>query len=115
MKKTLVALLITLSSNAFAYTGNTLFSDLRSSRVENRLSAIMYIGGVVAGFQAAESLYAQQIVPTICMPNSVTAEQLNDLVKNQLEINPETRHLLALHHIVYMLRQTFPCSKKQLP
>lgn len=112
MKKTLITLLIGLSSNAFAYTGNELLSDLSSSRPDTRLTAVIFVGVFVEGFQTAESFHKERVEPTICTPASVTRGQLADVVKNHLERLPETRHIQAAYHVIFATRGVFPCAKK---
>ena len=112
MKKTLITLLIGLAPNAFAYTGNELLSALRSSSPETRLSAIIYVGVFVEGFQTAENFYKGRVEPTICTPASVTRWQSADIVKNHLERSPETRHIEAAYHVILAMREVFPCAQK---
>ena len=108
MKKIVAALLLTPCIALAQYeTGNTLLSKLKNNDpsvgVVDRMFAAGYIMGV------ADSFYNV----TFCPPGATTVGQLNDVIKNFLEANPEVRHRPADLIVEVVLRNTFPCKTEK--
>jgi Rap1a immunity proteins len=104
MKKLILATCLTaLLSTAHAAfnNGNKLLSDLNSSDAGNRVYALGYILGVVDSYD--EELF--------CIPGSVNAGQLRDIVQQHLATNPKDRHLHAGALVAIALIKEFPCKK----
>lgn len=49
----------------------------------------------------------------VCAPQNVTAGQLNDIVKQQLETRPEMRHFHADVIVIGALALVWPCERKK--
>lgn len=104
MKKLIASLLfVPIMAHAEFFSGNDLLEKLQSADVLSRVQALGYIQGVADAAQNALS----------CVPNGVTAGQLNDMVKNYLQNVPANRNKSADSIIVYILRQTWPCANRQ--
>lgn len=82
--------------------GNKLLADMNSSGMR-QMSAIGYVMGV------ADTLTSV----TVCMPASVTAGQVYDMVKNHLEANPQTRHQTGDSLVSQVLTRVWPCRQQQ--
>ena len=106
MKKLILTTCLTalLSANAQATyfnDGNKLLSDMEENVNTSRMYALGYVAGVV------DSL--NQVV--FCMPNTVTAGQVNDMIRNYLRNTPAERHLPADVIISKAFGVAFPCKK----
>jgi hypothetical protein len=105
MKKILAALLLTpCMALAQFETGNSLLSKLKNNTPTVGVVDQMFAAGYIIGI--ADSFYGV----TFCPPNTVNVGQLNDVVKNFLEANPEVRHRPADIIVEVVLRNTFPCK-----
>jgi hypothetical protein len=101
MKKILATFLfLPVIANAEFFSGNQLLSDMQGSTVEKSV-ALGYVMGVADTLTNA----------TICPPSSVTAGQVQDLIKIYLEANPALRHFTADSLIRNKLESTWPCQR----
>lgn len=104
MKKLLVGLLmVPCMAQAEFETGNTLLADLQASGLVSRAVALGYIKGVADVYMHV----------TFCPPGAgsgITAGQVQDIVRNYLEINPAIRHKTAESIINDALKKTWPCA-----
>ena len=103
MRKLLATLLLVPAiAHAEFETGNSLLADIQSSSVGQRMHALGYIKGVADVYMHV----------TFCPPNGgagITAGQINDMVRNHLEMNPATRHKTAESLINGVLKSAWPC------
>lgn len=103
MRRLIVSLLfIPAMAHAEFETGNSLLADLQSSSIGQRMHALGFVKGVADVY----------VNVTFCPPNNsagITAGQLNDMVKNYLEINPAIRHRTAESIINDLFKRTWPC------
>ena len=106
MKKLIVVLCVALHATvarADFFDGNMLLKELRDVNSYGFFTSIGYIQGVV---DAHNSLF-------FCAPAGVTAGQVKDMVKNNLEANPQIRHFAAERIIRDQLKQVWPCANRQ--
>lgn len=101
MKKLLIIIILLLSTNCFAVTGNDLHVWLKSNNDYEKGSAHYFIIGVM---QSMESYRETEISiaksekrkPKLgyyaCLPKGITIGQLFDMVQKYLDDNPEKRH-----------------------
>ena len=47
-----------------------------------------------------------------CVPEAVTAGQLQDVVVQYLQLNPADRHLSAVGLVAHALSKAFPCHRQ---
>lgn len=93
------------------YTGNELLEDLRSQAPPRELNAHRYIQGVVdmevieRGGEKRRP-YSHKYA---CLPAEVTAGQVLDLVRLELEQNPAARHNGAVFFVLGALIKAYPC------
>ena len=90
------------SAQAEFMDGNKLLADMNGSGMR-QMAAIGYIMGVADALTSV----------TVCMPPTVTAGQVHDMVKNHLEANPQTRHLTGDSLISHVLTRVWPCRQQQ--
>lgn len=104
IKKVVLSLSIFLCAHAGAefLDGNRLLSDLKSADAFERGIAMGYILGIADRGRSV----------TNCMPSNVTAGQLQDMVKQHLELFPGARHYTGDVIVSYVLSQAWPCAKK---
>lgn len=96
-----IAALMCGTAHAEFFSGNELLRRMNSGDAYERGSAFGYILGTHdTGRNAAH-----------CSPEEVTAGQVRDMVKAHLDSNPETRHMSADSHIMYVLKKVWPCKK----
>lgn len=93
------------------YTGNEMLDDLRSRVPARELNAHRYIQGVVdmeVIERGAEKRrpYSHKYA---CVPADVTAGQVLDLVRIELEQNPASRHHGAVFFVLGGLLKAYPC------
>ena len=108
MKKLLVVLLLafpTLSSAeaVTAYiSGNELFSWIeKDSESWKKTISVGYIQGV------ADALSVQG---NLCLPKTVSVDQLKAIAKNHIKNNPSKRHYAAADTVGSLFITTFPCN-----
>lgn len=92
---------LAMTTPALGYSGNDLFSDLKSDSGEG-VFAYGYIIGttdILDLMGLYESCYK--------LPDGVTYEQKIDVVKNHLERNPQDRHLEAKVIIFFAMSDAF--------
>jgi len=93
-------LCVSLTAHAEFKTGNELLSDLNSPDTFLKGLSLGYIMGVAdLGYGVIH-----------CPPETVTAGQLRDMVRNYLTNTPAERHLSADTVINRVLRSTWPCK-----
>jgi len=95
---TALALAASLTANAGFVSGNDLHSILYEIG-DKQSAGIGYIAGI---FDASDH----------CAPKTVTLDQVVDMVKEMLRVNPEIRNLDASLLVGSMLIKTWPCKKK---
>lgn len=103
MKKRIIALALAAASPWCAaefYDGNDLLRLMRGNHSEQML-AMGYVVGVFDVHRGSA------VCPT--SPN-VTAGQANDVVRNHLERNPQTRHFTGDVVTVVALMAAWPCA-----
>lgn len=107
---TVIAAMATLgmASPAFAApeptTGNTLHGWCSNESL--KLGCLGYIMGAADGLS-----YANNEKRAYCLPASVTAGQVMDVVKRFMIEHPEERHRSAAEVVLIGLMMGFPCSK----
>ena len=97
----LTVALCATSAQAEFMDGNKLLADINGSGMR-QMAAIGYIMGVADALTSV----------TVCMPPTVTAGQLNDLMRNHLESNPQTRHFTGDSLISHVLTRVWPCQRR---
>lgn len=106
MKKLLAGLLfVPVISHAAFKTGNDLWMDMTSKDYFGLANSIGYITGVAD--TARGYLY--------CPPadgGGITAGQMQDMVKNYLQANPQIRNFNADLIVINVLKQAWPCANK---
>lgn len=102
MKKLLIALCFVTSAHAEFHDGNRLLADLKSTDAFERGIAMGYILGVADRGRGV----------TNCMPANVTAGQIQDMVRQHLELFPGGRHYTGDVIVSYVLSQAWPCPKR---
>lgn len=103
MKKALlIAMLYCGMAHAEFKDGNKLYEQINSGKDSDWFVVIGYIMGVADAGQGTVS----------CPPSTVTAGQLFDMVKQQLEKFPAGRHFSGDVIVNYTLSKTWPCAKK---
>lgn len=101
MKKLIaIAALLCGTAHAEFYTGNDLLKDFNGD-LAGKMLGIGYVMGVYDTTQGVVH----------CPPNNVTAGQVQDMVKAQLDARPDLRHLSADSHVTYVLKRAWPCKK----
>lgn len=100
--KRLLPLMLIASAHAEFYSGNKLLELMQGSHTE-QMAALGYVIGAADATRGVGH----------CIPSQVTAGQVNDMVKQQLENNPSLRHITADIHVVYALGKAWPCPKKE--
>lgn len=96
----LAAALAAPLAHAEFFDGNELLRRLQSATPTEHLVAIGYIAGVHDTTRGGSH----------CSPDAVTSGQLRDMVRAHLERNPQVRHLTADAHVVFVLREAWPCQ-----
>lgn len=97
----LTVALCATSAQAEFVDGNKLLADMNGSGMR-QMAAIGYIMGVADALTSV----------TVCMPPTVTAGQVHDMVKNHLEANPQTRHLTGDSLVSHVLTRVWPCQRR---
>ena len=101
MKNFLISLLFACATAQAQYVdGNSLHGDLNSSNQQLKMYALGYIVGVSDVSIGAEIL---------CMPSDVTQGQIQDVVRNFLTSNPQTRNLSAYFLVQIALGKYWAC------
>ena len=101
MKALLAGLMFVCASASAEYVdGNSLHADLTSEKANLRMYALGYIVGVSDVSLGAEIL---------CMPSDVTQGQIQDVVRNFLTSNPQTRNLSAYFLVQIALGKYWAC------
>ena len=102
MKKLLAVLMcVPVMAHAEFLDGNRLLA-LMNGTTSDKIQAIGYVQGV---FDAYSSLL-------ICAPATITAGQVNDMIKNYLTNSPAIRHHTADTIVGEALGKVWPCEKK---
>jgi hypothetical protein len=103
MKKLLVALLfVPAMAQAEFRTGNQLLAEIQSTEVVERMLSLGYIMAIADNMRYINH----------CPPNTVTAGQLQDMVRIYLLNNPQTRHRTADVIIMEIMKQAWPCPRR---
>lgn len=107
MKKILLIILLTVSTNVFAviFTGNDLIRWFKSY---NYTEINGYVSGVIDGFEAEPGGNNKKI---ICIPIGTEVQQISQITYNYLQKNP-TQWAWAGSYIVWnALIEAYPCKK----
>lgn len=83
------------------FDGNKLHKELQDSNGYGFFTGIGYVQGVI---DAHSGIF-------FCPPSTVTAGQVRDMVKKQLEDNPQIRHFAAERIIRDQLEKIWPCKR----
>lgn len=104
MKSHCAALLLACCASAHAeyYSGNKLLSLMDGNHSE-QMAALGYVMGASDAYQ--NNLH--------CAPNTVTAGQAHDMVKQYMIQNPALRNLSADLIVAATLSRVWPCQKRQ--
>lgn len=103
MKRLLIiASLICGSAQAEFKDGNQLYNQMTSGVNSDWFNSIGYITGVADAGRGTVS----------CPPANVTAGQVFDMVKQQMEAVPGGRHFSADVIVNYVMMKAWPCAKK---
>lgn len=89
-----------LSAQAQFVDGNRLFSHMTGNAMD-RAHAYGYVSGI----------YDTMKTYAFCPPSSVTVGQVNDMVQQFLETNPQHRSHAGDQIVVHVLRRAWPCKK----
>ena len=104
MKKLIASvLMIPCMAMAEFKTGNELLSNMNSDNVVENMVALGYVMGVADATRGTGN----------CGPETATAGQMRDLVKNYLIANPQFRHYSADVIVMAILGKTWPCPNKK--
>ena len=104
MKKILILILLTVSTNVFSgvyFNAEKLITYIKSSSATDNMVALGYIYGVVdthtpiCGWKMA----------------GVTGNQLVQVTKNYLEKHPESWNYGAYGVVIYAIKEVYPCKK----
>jgi len=102
IKLFLLTLVFCAPAHAEFIDGNKLLADMNGSQMR-QMAAVGYVMGVADALTNV----------TICMPPTVTAGQIHDMVKHHLEANPQTRHLSGDSLVSFVLTRVWPCRQQQ--
>lgn len=100
---------ILASSASHALTGNEMLADLQRNDVSYEYG---YSSGVLVGVVEISSAFQSS---NLCIPEGVSNKQINDVVKSNLQMAPERRHMNASFLAYMALIKTWPCPKNNLP
>ena len=98
----LVACSVAGGAHAEFKDGNKLLSEMNGNAYQ-QMTALGYVVGV------ADTLDTM----TICAPNSITAGQIHDMVKQFLVENPGVRHYSGDSIVNRVLSKAWPCVKSR--
>ncbi len=102
MKKLIVGLLfVPAMAQAEFMSGNGLLKDMNGDVVDKSI-ALGYVMGVSDAYTNV----------TVCVPDNVTAGQVQDIVRRYLENNPDKRHYAADSLIRDSLEKVWPCRQQ---
>jgi hypothetical protein len=100
MKKLIAMLAFTpLMAHAEFMTGNTLLQMQRSTSTVENMVALGYVQGV---FDTTQHIIH-------CASGNLTAGQVNDIARQYLEVNPQTRNKTADILLSDAYQKTWPC------
>ena len=108
MKKILLIILLTVSTNVFAvifFTGNDLIRWFKSY---NYTEINGYVSGVIDGFEAEPGGNNKKI---ICIPIGTEVQQISQITYNYLQKNPTQWALNGAYIVEYSLMDAYPCKK----
>jgi Rap1a immunity proteins len=113
-KVTLIAFVLTVlfcSHSAWAAfkTGNDLYNDCGNERSAAWVGCYGYIQAIADVFQAENKISGY----IACLPPTVQAGQLIDIIVNYLRVNAARRHFDAAGLVAHALSDAFPCSRRQ--
>lgn len=120
MKKSLLVLMLGISflfgnaQEASSLTGMELkkVCDYENNSNLRKLSCLLFIQGVVYGFQQGAMIGSDNDVnaekKAICLPGDTSVDQWMAIVKKYLEDHPEKLHELGVNLIILSLATTFP-------
>ena len=97
----LTVALCATSAQAEFVDGNKLLADMNGS-VTRQMAALGYVMGVSDALTNV----------TVCMPVTVTAGQVHDMVRHHLEANPQTRHFTGDSLVSHVLTRVWPCQRR---
>lgn len=98
-----VLLFLPMMAHAEFMTGNNLLEKQRSSSVVENMVALGYVQGV---FDASQSV-------SHCASGAITAGQVNDLVRQYLELYPSIRNKTADVILTELFKKTWPCANNR--
>jgi hypothetical protein len=102
MKKAIIiAALMCGTAHAEFWDGNKLYSQMTGTKTEE-IFALGYVMGVSDAYHGAIH----------CAPPTVSAGQMYDMVKQHLQVNPSTRHMIADSIVGHVLGKVWSCPKK---
>lgn len=96
------------SSTGEGITGNQFIKLCNEAPRYDEGECFAYILGTYHGFTIAERLH--DVEPLTCVPNTVTMDQLSEIVIKYLRNNPQSRHLPARGLVMIAIRNAFPCD-----
>lgn len=96
----LVSLLWFISNTSYARTGNAISQLQMSTHPLDQGFFYGYMNGVL-----------ESNIQKICIPNSVTDQQLALLIKKYMAEHPEELHLWAAEIILKSVNHAWPCQK----
>lgn len=104
MKTLIFAALMVVATSAQAEfkNGNRLYEQMTGSNFD-QMNAMGYVTGVADALNGV----------TYCPPATVTAGQLNDMVRNYLQQNPAIRHFTGDLIVRRVIEDMWPCEKKK--
>jgi hypothetical protein len=109
-KVALVRLLVALCiffchvHRVLALDGNELLRYMHGSQTD-----ISFAMGYVSGIADIMNDKVEVFTFIACIPDELQAEQFYDIVRQELEGDPSTRHFDAVALVAYTLSRAFPC------
>jgi Rap1a immunity proteins len=94
-----------LPPSAVFISGNELFTVCSAPRGSGACQ--WYVAGVADALAMTNTLGMTRLV---CLPMHVTADQLADIVLNELRDRPEFRHHGAASTVAVAFKRAFPCQ-----
>ena len=102
MKRILLLALFCGSAHAEFMTGNKLLANMQGS-TSDQIYAIGYVIGVADAVRGV----------SYCPPETVSAGQLSDMVKNFMINTPSIRHFAGDVIVNHVLKSTWPCAERK--
>ena len=107
----LLLLLLLFNTEAFAVTGNVLYSLMESNDPVNKAYTESYITSVADSLSLVIGLSMEANRRYPCVPKVGSYQQIFDITKKYLADNPQKRHESAYILTFIAIDEAFPCKK----